>query len=473
MQTFDLIIIGTGSGNSLVTEDFQNKRVAIVEKGVFGGTCLNVGCIPTKMFVYTAELADSVGQLSRFGLEGRLDAVRWGEIRDRIFAHIDPISAGGRDYRVNGPNTTAFLGTARFVGTRELEVEISDGGGEHEHGSVHRITAPQIVVATGSRPVVPALFDVDQLAGVVHTSDTVMRIAELPDHLTIIGGGFVAMEFAHIFSALGVRVSVVARSSHLLRHLDPELSDRFTVHAAGQWDVHLDTRVVAVEPTEGGAHLELSTGGTLDTGLILVATGRRANSDEIHLSAAGVEVDDDGVILIDDYGRTTAAGVWALGDVANHHQLKHVANHEARIIAHNLAHPDQLRRFDHPPVPSAVFTRPQIASVGLTEEEAQAAGYDVVTALQDYGSIAYGWAMEDRTGFVKLIGDRTSGAVVGGHYLGPHASSLIQPVIQVIGTGERPGAFARGQYWIHPALMEVTENALLALDDRMGGQRAG
>lgn len=483
MQTFDLIIIGSGSGNSLVTADFDGKRVAIVERGVFGGTCLNVGCIPTKMFVYTAELAEAVSHLGRFGLEGRLDGVDWRQIRDRVFDRIDPISSGGRNYRIEGPNTTAFLGSARFVGPRELEVRITDAAGEHQVGSVQRITADQIVVATGSRPVIPGAFQAFDIAqpgaahdpsSVVHTSDSIMRIDELPARLAIVGGGFVAMEFAHIFAGLGVQVSVIARSGTLVRHLDQEISDRFTTLAAEHWDLHLNTAVRRVERPQPGdgraaaARLHLSDGTTLDTDLILLATGRRPNADDLGLEAAGIQVDDDGVIVLDEFGRTTADGVYALGDVANHHQLKHVANREARIVAHNLAHPDDLRPFAHPPVPSAVFTRPQIATVGLTEQQAEQAGHDVVTALQDYGATAYGWAMEDRTGVVKLVGDRATGTVIGAHYLGPHASTLIQPVIQAIGTGAQPEAFARDQYWIHPALMEVTENALLALADRLG-----
>jgi mycothione reductase len=161
--------------------------------------------------------------------------------------------------------------------------------------------------------------------------------------------------------------------------------------------------------------------------------------------------------------------VWALGDVSSPHQLKHVANHEARVVAHNLVHPQDLRSFDHRYVPAAVFTHPQVATVGLTEAEARGHGHDVATKTQRYGDVAYGWALEDTTGLFKVVADRRTGRLLGAHAMGPHASSLIQPVIQALSFGGAAGPLtahelALGQYWIHPALTEVLENALLGLD---------
>lgn len=458
---YDLVIIGSGSGNSLVTPDFDGRKVAVVERGTFGGTCLNVGCIPTKMFVYAADVATTVRDAGRYGVDATLDGIRWRDIRDRIFGRIDPIAEAGRRYRVDGPNTTAYLGHATFTGPRELEVEITRPGGRHAVGERHRITGDQVVVATGSRPVVP---DAITASGVpYHTSDTVMRLEELPRSMVIVGGGFVAAEFAHVFSAFGVEVHLVNRSGSLLRHLDGEISERFTQLATQQWDVHLGTQVDRVTGDASGVEVALTDGSTVAADLLLVATGRRPNSDGMGLDAAGVEVREDGRVRVDEYGRTTAEGVWALGDVSAPYQLKHVANHEARVVAYNLVHPDDLRPFDHRYVPSAVFTRPQIASVGLTEQQAVAAGHDVAVKVQSYGDVAYGWAMEDTTGVVKLVADRGTGELLGAHLLGPHASSLIQPVIQAMSFGQHPYDVARGQYWIHPALIEVVENALLGL----------
>jgi mycothione reductase len=198
--------------------------------------------------------------------------------------------------------------------------------------------------------------------------------------------------------------------------------------------------------------------------VLLVATGRIPNTADLGLEAAGVRLHEDGRVRVDEYGRTNVAGIWALGDVSSEHQLKHVANHEARVIAHNLVHPADLQKFDHRFVPSAVFTHPQIASVGLTEEEVRDRGIFHVTATQRYGDTAYGWAMEDTTGIVKLIADPATGHLLGAHIMGYQASNLIQPLIQGMSFGQKVADLARGQYWIHPALMEVVENALLKLD---------
>jgi mycothione reductase len=448
---FDLVIIGTGSGNSILDQRFAGWRVALVEKGVFGGTCLNVGCIPTKMFVHPADLAATPAKARPLGVDETLDGVRWADIRDRVFGRIDPIAAGGREYRqhhADNENVTVYEGTARFTGPRALEVD-----GE-------RLTADRIVLAAGARPVVPDIPGLTEVG--FHTSDTVMRIDALPRHLTIIGGGFVSAEFAHVFSSFGVDVTVIARSGTLLRHEDADISARFTELAAKKWDVRLSRKVLRASRTDSGIQLELDD-GVVETDLVLVATGRTPNSDLLNLPAAGIETTDEGHVVVDAHQHTTAEGVWALGDINSPLELKHVANHEARIVQHNLLHPDEPIEADHRFVPHAVFTSPQIAAVGLTEEQAVAQDIRYVTATQDYAGIAYGWAMEDTTSFAKLLADPATGKLLGAHIIGPQASTLIQPLVQAMSFGLDSQAMARGQYWIHPAMPELIENALLNL----------
>jgi mycothione reductase len=457
---FDLAIIGTGSGNSLVTSDFDGKAVAVIESGKFGGTCLNVGCIPTKMYVYAADVASTITHAARYGIDATLDGVRWRDIRDRVFTRIDPISAGGQQYRVNGPNTTAFLGRATFVGPRRLRIDSGqEGSGDQD---ILEITAEQIVIAAGAHPTVP---DMVRASGVpFHTSDTVMRLDTLPKRLIILGSGFVAAEFAHVFSAFGSRVTVVARSGALLRELDTEISQRFTAIARQQWDVRLNASLTSVRGNDREVRLDFADGSAISGDVLLVATGRVPNTATLGLEVAGILTHGDGGVTVDAHGRTNVEGVWALGDVSSAHQLKHVANHEARVVAHNLAHPDDLRSFDHRFVPSAVFTRPQIATVGLTEQLLKAQGRTYVTKTQAYGDTAYGWAMEDTTGVCKVIADPATGELLGAHLLGHQASILIQPLIQAMSLGQKSYEVAEGQYWIHPALGEVVENALLGLE---------
>ena len=461
---YDLAIIGSGSGNSLITPDWDNRKVAVIDGGTFGGTCLNVGCIPTKMFVYPAQLAASAAEAARLGVDQRVEKVRWREIRDRIFSRIDAISEGGRRYRAEElENVTLYSEYVRFTSPHRLET-----------ASGKEITADQIVVAAGSRPVLPDIPGIGLPQ--VHTSDTVMRVEELPDRVLILGGGYIAAEFGFVFSAFGSEVTMAVRSGALLRAQDETVSERFTAAASGQWDVRLHTQLASLAENADGsvrAVLEGPAGTSeLDVDLVLVATGRVPNTDRLDPAAAGLDVEPDGRLAVDEYQRVLSGGqpvpgLWALGDVSGADQLKHVANLEARTVAHNLVHPDDLQASSHRFVPSAVFSHPQIASVGLTEAEARdyalANGMDLVMAVQEYGSTAYGWAMEDSTGFVKLLADRTTGQLLGAHIMGHEASMLIQPLIQAMAFGLDAASMARGQYWIHPALTEVVENALLSL----------
>ncbi|MCQ2001268.1 mycothione reductase [Arthrobacter zhaoxinii] len=467
MTHFDLAIIGSGSGNSLITPDWDGKKVAIIDGGTFGGTCLNVGCIPTKMFVYPAQLAAAAVDGARLGVDSVSAGVRWRDIRDRIFARIDAISDGGRRYRDEElENVTLYSEYVRFVSPHALVT-----------ASGEKITAGQIVVAAGSRPVLPDVPGMDLPQ--VHTSDTVMRIDDLPARVLIIGGGYIAAEFGFVFSAFGSDVTVAVRSGALLRSLDATVSERFTAEASKQWNLQLNTTVDSlVENADGSVHAVLSGPAgesALDVDLVLVATGRTPNTDRLDVAAAGFDVTGDRRLAVDSYGRVLASGapvpgIWALGDVSSPYQLKHVANHEARVVAHNLVHPGDLRAMDHRFVPAAVFSSPQIASVGMTEDEAladtEARGVELALAVQEYGSTAYGWAMEDSTGFVKLLAEKESGRLLGAHIMGHEASMLIQPLVQAMEFGLDAATMARGQYWIHPALTEVVENALLSLNTK-------
>lgn len=462
MESYDLAIIGTGSGNSILDERYADKRVAICEQATFGGTCLNVGCIPTKMFVYAAEVAKTVTEASRYGIDAHIDGVRWDDMVSRVFGRIDPIAAGGEQYRRSLPNVDVYGEHTRFgpVGACGRYLLLTAGG--------EQFSAEQVVIAAGSRSAIPPA--IANSGAHYYTSDDIMRIAELPEHLVIVGGGFIAAEFAHVFSALGVRVTVVIRGSTLLRHCDETVAERFTRIAAAKWELRSHRNVVAArqEGSAGpGVVVELDDGSVLRADAMLVATGRVPNGDLLDAEQAGVVV-AGGRVTVDKYQRTSARGVFALGDVSSPYELKHVANHEARVVQHNLLcdwdDVDSMRITDHRYVPAAVFTDPQIAAVGLTETQALAKGLDISVKIQDYGDVAYGWAMEDSNGFAKLIAERGTGRLLGAHIMGYQASSIIQPLIQAMSFGLTAPEMARGQYWIHPALPEVVENALLGLE---------
>lgn len=450
---YDMIIIGAGSGNSIPTPEHDDLSIAIIEKDKFGGTCMNVGCIPTKMYVYAADVALAAREAGRLGVSATVNEVDWDSIVERVFHNrIDKIAAGGEAYRrgEETPNITVYDQHARFVGPKLIEV-----GGEV-------ISGDTIIIATGSRPTIPPVF---ANSGVpFHTNEDVMRLPQQPKSLIVVGGGFIAMEFAHVFDGLGTEVTIVNRSPELLKFLDKDLRDRFNELTRERFAVHIGDIESVTKFDDGQVELTLADGTTLRADAVLVATGRTPNGDEMSLDTAGIEMHDDGRIRVDEFGRTTAEGVWALGDVSSPYMLKHVANAETKMVRHNILHPDDMQPMPHDNVPAAVFTHPQIATVGLTEDQAREQGYDVTVKVQNYGDVAYGWAMEDSTSFCKLIADKKTGLLLGAHYLGPQASTLIQQLVMAMAYKIPVKDLAQRQYWIHPALPELTENALLGLE---------
>lgn len=458
-QHFDIAIIGTGSGNSLPGPEFEDQSIAIIEKGTFGGTCLNVGCIPTKMFVRAADLIEEINHADRLGVSAQVNGVDLAQIQNRVFTQrIDQIAAGGEAYRrgPETPNITVFDGAAKFVGPKLIQTADGD--------TPKLISADTIVIAAGARPQIPEQIQTSGIS--FETNETIMRLEQLPKTLTVLGGGYIAVEFAHVFAAFGVKVTLINRSNQLLRKLDETLATAFTEQFATHSNIELKLgrQITAATESASGAHtLTLDNGETVTGEKLLVATGRIPNGDLLDLEQTGVEA-KNGRIIVDEYGRTNVPGIWALGDVSSPFQLKHVANSELRTIRHNLLHPDDLQPLQHDAVPAAVFTYPQLATVGLTEAEARSQGFDLTIKLQKYGDVAYGWALEDQTSFVKLIADRQSGQLLGAHLLGPEASTLIQPLIMMMALKLDLRGLTRAQYWIHPALTEVVENALLGLE---------
>lgn len=461
MPHHDLVIIGSGSGNSLLTPELEGLDVAIVEGGTFGGTCLNVGCIPTKMLVLPADRVVEAHDAARLGVTFGAPTVDWPGIRDRIFGRLDAISEGGRAYRDQQDHTTLYAAHARFVGPRRLSLSTGEN-----------LSADRVVVAAGAHAIglpVDGLREPDPANG-LHTSDTVMRLDTLPPQMVVIGGGFVACELAHVFASLGVHVTQVQRGPGLLRHHEATIAQRYTQVAANHYNVRLSTTPTSAQRTGDLWRVELDGRGgpsRLEAEVVLLAVGRRPNTGHLDAAAGGLAVHDDGRLVVDAEQRTTADAVWALGDVCSPHQLKHVANHEARIVAHNLAVdlgrlPGEPRRTDDRPVPHAVFGHPQVAAFGPTSAELDEAGTPYVSKTQAFGDTAYGWALEDTTGLLTIHAD-PAGRILAAHALGPHSSTLIQPLIQAATFAQHAHEVARGQYWIHPALAEVVENALLGL----------
>ena len=485
MTHFDLLLIGTGSGNMFLDDRFSGLNVAIAEEWHFGGTCLNVGCIPTKMFVYPATIAEQAADAKHYNLSTEFNSVDWPALQKRIFDRVDAIEAGGRDYRSGDrqPNVTVLAEHVHFTGTKTVRT-----------ASGQEITADRIVIAAGASPVIPAAEGldpqrVDTDGYPVFTSNSIMRIPEKPERLVIIGSGIIAMEFAHVFAGFGTEVTVIARGPRLLGNIDEEVSQEFTDLFERTHTVHRGAEVASYSFDDDQVSVTLKASGRLgdvdlpsqiEADAVLIATGRTPNTTGLNVVEAGFDVLDDARLSVDSRQRVLAhgqpvPGVFALGDISSPHQLKHVANHEAAVVGDNLAvdvaagEPGSateadLREVNHHAVPGAVFTSPQVAYVGITEDEARQAGHDISVKVQKYSDVAYGWAMADDPGIVKLIADTSTHQILGAHIVGHEASMIVQPLIQAMAFGQRADEVAKRQYWIHPALPEVVENALLGLE---------
>lgn len=450
VQQFDLIIVGAGSGNSIPAPEMETWRLAIVEPDKFGGTCLNRGCIPSKMLIYAAEVVEMARHGEKLGVYHKLERLDWQRLVGRVWQRIDPIAEAGAAYRKSQPHITVFEQPVRFVDERVLE----SGG--------HRMTADRIVLGAGTRPVVPALPGLDEVP--YHTSDTIMRLPVQPASMVIIGGGYIGAEMAHFFGSLGTHLTLVDRGAALIKNEDEAVVQRFTEVYQRRFEILLHAQAQRVSRAASGVTVHFDIQGQprdVTAEILLLATGRRPNSDRLNLAATGVEMDDRGRVLTNAFMETTVPGIYAFGDLSSPYQLKHIANAEARLIASQLLGGDR-----HPIVydgaPHAIFSNPQVASVGLTERQALAQGVRYITATRKYEETAYGWASEDTESFVKLIADPETRLLLGAHIMGPQASILLQPLVQGMKYGQTVDQMAQVIY-IHPALTEVVEQALLAL----------
>ena len=448
MKKFDLIVIGSGSGLEVSAEAAERGlSVAVVEHGPFGGTCLNRGCIPSKMLIHCANVMETIQLAHLFGIKARVESVDWQFIIKRVYNEIDGDAQSIEDGNRQAPNIAVYKDTARFVGEKTLEV------------SGERISADTVVIAAGTRPSVPeipGLLDVPYI-----TSDEALRLPEQPKRIAIVGGGYIAAELAHFFGSLGTEVTIIHRSPILLRGGDEQVSRRFTEVYQRKFNLLLSAQVSRAYRNGDEIALEVSLDGhtlSIAADVLLMATGRIPNTDLMEVANTGVEVDGRGFVKTDEYLETRLPGVWALGDIVGKYLLKHSANLEAAYVAYNIFNPDRKVAVDYRAMPNAVFASPQVASVGLTEQEARERDIHYVAATYDYHNTAYGSSIEDRDGFVKVLADPETREILGCHIIGTDASTLIQEVTNAMRIGLTTDAFTQSIY-VHPALPEVIQRA--------------
>lgn len=452
MQSFDLIVIGSGSGLEVSAQAARRGlSVAVVESGPFGGTCLNRGCIPSKMLVYTADVMETIRRAPLFGLKTAPPEADWRYIKRRVFETIDAEARSIEEANRRHPRITVFKGNGRFVDHKVLDV-----GGE-------QITAETIVIAAGSRPRIPPIDGLEDVPFV--TSDDVMRLDDRPRRMAMLGGGYISAELAHFFGALGTRVSIIEQEPLLLPGEDDDISERFTEVYERRFDLHVGSTITQVRRNGHELLLRVRSNGTertLSTDVLMLAIGRAPNSDILDVEKTGVEVDDKGFVKTDEYLETNVPGIWALGDIVGRYMLKHNANLEAVHVAHNIFSPEKRARISYRGMPHAVFASPQVAGVGLTEREAQRRHLDYAVGVYDYHDTAYGSSIEDHEGFVKVIAARETRDILGCHIIGTEASVLIQEAAIAI-RARLPTTAITQSIYVHPALPEVVQRAFLSV----------
>jgi dihydrolipoamide dehydrogenase len=476
MEEYDFLVVGSGSGLEVANAAAnRGLSVAVVEKGPLGGTCLNRGCIPSKHLLYHADVLETVERSEEFDIKASVDDVAFADIVRRVNDEVAEDAASIRRGLRSSDGHDLYEGEGRFVGERTLEIVDGDDEGAE-------LRAETVLVAAGTRPAIP---NVDGIGEVDYmTSTEALQREEPPDHLVVIGGGYVAAELGHFFGAFGSDVTIVGRRPHLLPEADEEVAEALTERYAERFDVLTGHQATAVSESGGEVTVEAhpyeygADGSPAEepaetddepirvTGdALLVAAGRRPNTDLLGVEAAGVETDEFGFVETDEYLRTSAEGVWALGDIVGEYLLKHSANHEARAVARNRFG-DELEPVDYSAMPFAVFGSPEVAGVGSREQDLRAEGADYATNTYRFEETARGDAM-NAEGFVKVIVDR-DGEILGCHVIGPDASTLVEEVVVAMKAGSGTVRDIRNSVHIHPALSEVVQRAFSGRFSRGG-----
>jgi mycothione reductase len=448
-KKFDLIVIGSGAGMNVAADaTSQGMRVGLVERGPLGGTCLNRGCIPSKVMLYPADVVRLLESAKSIGIHANIEKVDFDLIMKRTWDLVLEDRHSMERGIGHSEQLEWFHADGSFVSDYTLKV------------GDQLITSDTIVIASGARPLVPAIQGLEEVGYL--TSATVFDIKEPPESLIIVGGGYIAAEFAHFFSAIGTRVTVVGRNPRLVPGEEPEISDLLEVTMSEHCQVHTGHEATGAE-AGGGLKKVIATNRSdgrpveFEAQEILVAAGRRSNSDILMPEKTGVDTDERGWIKVDPYLRTTKDGIWALGDALGRTMFRHTANYHAQVVWENAfsAHQHPL---DEHAVPHAVFTHPQIASVGMTAQQAMQ-DHDILVGTKAYYDVAKGYAMGEEDGFVKVIVDEETSAILGAHIIGPHAAILLQPLVYLMNTEEQNyWPLARAQT-IHPALSEAVVGA--------------
>ncbi len=455
MKEYDYIAVGSGSALPIITAirtSHPNARIAVIDKDDPGGICLTRGCIPSKLLLYPAELVRTVQRMREFGIQGTITSIDFPAVMQRMRTIVKTDSDAIRAELSDMPHLDYFPAVAEFVAPYTLSV------------SGQTIKSKRIFLCTGSKPTLPPVKDLDKVPYL--TSDTILSLDHLPQTVAIIGGGYIAAEYGHFLAAMGSRVTIIGRNPRFIPDEEPEIS-ALALRELGTYLTILTNHDVQQAETGPDKKIRIhalnrTTGKkiTVTAETVLVASGRGPNTDILHPELSGIKTDKNGWIVTNEYLETSQPGIWALGDANGKFMFKHVANYEAKIVYANAVLKQKIP-VDYRVVPHAVFSWPEIASVGLSEEAAQqktGAGA-ILIGFARYEDTAKGIAMGVNDYFVKVIVGKKTMNLLGAHIIGPYASVLIQEFVTVLSSADPTVTAITGTMHIHPALTEVVQQA--------------
>jgi pyruvate/2-oxoglutarate dehydrogenase complex dihydrolipoamide dehydrogenase (E3) component len=448
-ERFDAIVLGTGQAGKPLALDLAGagRRTAVVEREYVGGTCVNVGCTPTKTMVASARVAYLARRADEYGVRCGPVAVDMTQVRRRKQTIVDDFRTGGQRRLEQAENVELIFGEGRFTAPKVVEVTLKAGG-------ARTLTADAIFINTGARPARPAIDGLDSVDALDSTS--IMELGTLPEHLLILGGGYIGLEFGQMFRRFGSAVTVVQRGKHLLAREDPDVAEEvLKVLQEDGIEILLQTETTRVQAAAGGVVLQLrgpAGDRTVAGSHLLVAAGRVPNSDGLNLGAAAVQVDARGFISVNDRLETDVAGIYALGDVKGGPAFTHISYDDYRIIRNNLLRGGQSTTRDRF-VPYTVYIDPQLGRIGLTEQEARAQGRTIRVAKIPTNWVARALEMAEPRGIIKAIVDMETRQILGAAVLAVEGGEIMS-MLEIAMMARLPYTALEDGIFAHPTLAE-------------------
>jgi pyruvate/2-oxoglutarate dehydrogenase complex dihydrolipoamide dehydrogenase (E3) component len=459
MEHFDAIVIGSGQAGTPLSIALAEagRKTALVESQHVGGTCINVGCTPTKTMVASARVAYLARRAADFGIRCGPVSVDMPQIRRRKQAIVDQFRAGEQHRLQAAQKVELIPGEARFTGSKVVEVKLSAGG-------TRTLAADTIFINTGARPGRPRIAGLDSVKALDSTS--IMELEVLPEHLLVLGGGYVGLEFGQMFHRFGSAVTIVQRGNQLLGREDPDVAAEICkLLQTDGIEILLDTEAIGVDTSASGVELQLRGPAgerTVAGSHLLLAAGRVPNSDRLNLASAGVNVDARGFITVDDRLQTNVTGIYALGDIKGGPAFTHISYDDYRIIRNNLLRGGKSSTKNRL-VPYTVYIDPELGRIGLTENEARAQGRAIRIAKIPMAWVARAVETAETRGFIKAVVDADTRQILGAAVLGVEGGEIMS-MLEIAMMGNLPYTALQDGIFAHPALAEGLNTLFMNID---------